>query len=198
MSRKIFSQEGLLAGYSCHYNCHHSWPVLSKRIFSGNALKSLILTKKLSKTTQLVQQYNDLIIDLNFYICRSESNHQVGPGLLHIQYNPKHEKIHIHLFEIGSDLFISSSYTIRENQWHHIKIDHRFTDSGCRTELLVDFTLLDVLSNDCGSYSVPETEVFSPTKDHTNTPATGYVDSFRFVWLWVTISYFLMCLKFIE
>ena len=75
----------------------------------------------------------------------------------------------------------------------HIKIDNPFTDSWCHTEIFVDFTPLGVLSNDCGSYSVSETKVFSPTKDHTNTSATGCVDSIRFVWLWVTISYFLMC-----
>ena len=90
-------------------------------------------------------------------------------------YNPKRK-------EMYTNLSGHSSYTFNEQQWHAIKIDHRRFGSGCQTKLYVDFQELEDRKHNCGSYSASETIVYA-SRDHTENSATGYVDSFRFVWL---------------
>ena len=90
-------------------------------------------------------------------------------------YNPKRK-------EIFTNLSRYSRYTFTEQKWRAIKIDHRRSGSECQTKLYVDFNELVDRKHPCGSYSASKTIVYA-SKDQTDIPATGFVDSFRFVWL---------------
>ena len=91
--------------------------------------------------------------------------------------------------QIYNSLTGNSAFKFSENQYHFIKIDHRRSGSRCQTKLYIDFKELKATTNNCGSYSASETVVFA-SKDYNGKSATGRVDSFRFVWLWITDSKF--------
>lgn len=102
--------------------------------------------------------------------------------MVRMSYNPYQKSIY-------NSISGNSAFTFSENQYHFIKIDHRRSGSGCQTKLYIDFKELKASNNNCGSYSASETVVFA-SKDYNGKSATGRVDSFRFVWLWITDSKF--------
>ena len=80
--------------------------------------------------------------------------------------------------------FYTTKFKVIQDQWHYLKVDHRYSGSKCIITIYADHVEIHTTTDACRSFDGSEATVYANCVNclYGWSPA-GKVDSFRFVWL---------------